>query len=322
MRSSCSACRRSIPRRRSTAIASLLDAHHYTDGLGFLRVGTPTNNSAEAPSGWSSQDPMHARSFGIECRAPAVPSGSNADVLARAFGFDATVTHATSAHACGTQRSSSRSTREQMATALWPATWGYYLMNLIGLEGTGLTLEAIAWAREHFIANVRAFGPLPTLRVGRQPYGVLPVTPLGGDPAKIADARERWLATTLEDAVGSAVASARARRGARRPQRRSGTGSRGGIEERCGRVVVQAALSARAALHRSPAQIHRRRLERERLARGTGFGVARRAECARLQLASAARRRGVLGRADGSLRAAGAGGRARGRGSALAELHH
>jgi hypothetical protein len=28
------------PAVASTAIASLLDAHHYTDGLGFLRVGT------------------------------------------------------------------------------------------------------------------------------------------------------------------------------------------------------------------------------------------------------------------------------------------
>ncbi|MEO8630402.1 MAG: hypothetical protein ABI612_20235, partial [Betaproteobacteria bacterium] len=42
------------PAAASSAIAALLDAHHYTDGLGFLRVGTPTNNSAEAPSGWSS----------------------------------------------------------------------------------------------------------------------------------------------------------------------------------------------------------------------------------------------------------------------------
>jgi len=33
------------PAAASAAIASLLDAHHYTDGLGFLRVGTPTNNS-------------------------------------------------------------------------------------------------------------------------------------------------------------------------------------------------------------------------------------------------------------------------------------
>ena len=126
-----------------------------------------------------------------------MPSGSNADVLARAFGFDATVTHAT-LRTLWDAALIEQIDAQQMATALWPATWGYYLMNLIGLEGTGLTLEAIAWAREHFIANVRAFGPLPTLRVGRQPYGVLPVTPLGGDPAKITDARERWLATTLK----------------------------------------------------------------------------------------------------------------------------
>ncbi|MEO8628730.1 MAG: hypothetical protein ABI612_11600, partial [Betaproteobacteria bacterium] len=161
------------------------------------RVGTPTNNSAEAPSGWSSQDPMHARSFGVECRAPALPSGSNADVLARAFGFGAAVTQATLRTLWDAALIEQTDAR-QMATALWPATWGYYLLNLIGLEGTGLTLESIAWAREHFIANVRAFGPLPTLRVGRQPYGILPVTPLGGDPAKIADARERWLGTTLK----------------------------------------------------------------------------------------------------------------------------
>ena len=84
-----------------------------------------------------------------------------------------------------------------MATALWPATWGYYLTSLIGLNGTGLTLESIAWAREHFIAHVRAFGPLPTLRVGRQPYGVLPITPLdlwrprAGEEA--ASAPDMWL---------------------------------------------------------------------------------------------------------------------------------
>jgi hypothetical protein len=185
------------PAAASSAIASLLDAHHYTDGLGFLRVGTPTNNSAEAPSGWSSQDPMHARSFTTECRAPALPAGSNADVLGRALGFDAATTQATLRTLWDAPRIE-QIDAQQMATALWPATWGYYLLNLIGLQGTGLTLDTIAWAREHFIANVRPFGPLPTLRVGRQPYGVLPVTPLGGDPAKIADARERWLATTLK----------------------------------------------------------------------------------------------------------------------------
>jgi hypothetical protein len=181
----------------SAALAAVLDAHHYTNGLGFLRVGTPTNNSAEVPSGWSSQDPLHVRSFGIEFRALPVTPGSNADVLARALGFDAAATSATLG-ALWDATLREQVDAKQMATALWPATWGYYLMNLIGLDGTGLTLESIAWAREHFIDYVRTFGPLPALRIGRQPYGVLPITPLDGQAAGIADARERWLATTLK----------------------------------------------------------------------------------------------------------------------------
>lgn len=185
------------PAGASAAIASLFDAHHYTAGLGFLRVGTPTNNSAEAPSGWSSQDPLHARSFAMECRTSETPGGSNADVLGKALGFDANVTHRTLRTLCDASLVEQLDAKA-MVTALWPATWGYYLLNLVGLDGTGLTLDAIAWAREHFIAHVRTFGPLPTLRVGRQPYGILPVTPLARQAAGIADARERWLGATLK----------------------------------------------------------------------------------------------------------------------------
>ena len=184
----------------ATAVASLLDAHHYTEGLGFLRSGTPTNNSAEQASGWSAHDPQHQRSFLAERRNAGVAAGSNAEALARALGFDpakALLTLGALWDAAAREPLDAR----QMAAALWPATWGYYLENLIGLDGTGLTPEAVAWARTHFIANVRAFGPLPTLRAGRQPYGVLPVsllgnwTPAGADAA--ANARELWLARTL-----------------------------------------------------------------------------------------------------------------------------
>ena len=41
-----------------------------------------------------------------------------------------------------------------------------------------LTDDDIAWARSHFIDYVRASGPLPALRIGKQPYGILPVTSL------------------------------------------------------------------------------------------------------------------------------------------------
>src|SRR6185295_14936340 len=107
------------PAAASSAIASLLDAHHYTDGLGFLRAGTPTNNSAEASSGWSSQDPMHARSFAMECRAPKVPTGGNADVLAKALGFSAATRDAT-LRTLYDAALVEQTDASQMAAALWP----------------------------------------------------------------------------------------------------------------------------------------------------------------------------------------------------------
>jgi len=54
-------------------------------------------------------------------------------------------------------------------------------MQMMGVSTRGettMTPEDFNWAREHFIDYVRASGPLPTLRVGKQPYGVLPVTSL------------------------------------------------------------------------------------------------------------------------------------------------
>ena len=63
-----------------------------------------------------------------------------------------------------------------MNRALWPATMGYFLTQMMGAP---LTPDDCAWGRAHFIDHVRAAGPLPALRIGRQPYGVLPVTSLG-----------------------------------------------------------------------------------------------------------------------------------------------
>ncbi|MET9388036.1 hypothetical protein ABZY09_45400 [Streptomyces sp. NPDC002928] len=62
-----------------------------------------------------------------------------------------------------------------MATALWGATWGYYLSQF----GEDRFSEAkIRGAREHARQYLRPGGPLPTLRIGAQPYGLLPVLPL------------------------------------------------------------------------------------------------------------------------------------------------
>jgi hypothetical protein len=189
-------------------LAELLDAHHYSDGLSFVPPGMPTNNTQEAPSGFSSRDPGHEASYAAERSPPAVApgDGSNADVLSAALGLaEAAPALANVPDAAAKQQLDAR----HMNRALWPATWGYFLSQMMsGFQpfSPTLTAEDIGWVRQHFIDYVRAAGPLPALRVGRQPYGVLPVTSLdawkpkaGQEPQQARDAALRDLLVKLRD---------------------------------------------------------------------------------------------------------------------------
>ena len=69
--------------------------------------------------------------------------------------------------------------------ALWPATWGSFLDRLTEPDSKGLN-NAISDAteqavRDFFNDHVYGRSPLPTLRVGDQPYGFLPVSRPAGD---------------------------------------------------------------------------------------------------------------------------------------------
>lgn len=163
------------------SLVNLFNAHHYTDGLGFVRQGTPSNNTPDAPSGFSSEDPDQSASYRAERGSPAFQAGdrSNADVLATALGWRDGIglTLATLAHANAREQLDAR----HMNRALWPATWGYFLTQMLGvspLNHTPLTVADIDWVRQHFVNYVRSAGSLPTVRVGKQPYGILPVTSL------------------------------------------------------------------------------------------------------------------------------------------------
>lgn len=182
----------------STAAANLggaVDAHHYTDGLELLPLGTPTNNSDGIKSGYTSSDPAYAMSFSIERGQPMTPSADgrgDGDRLARALGVDA-------AHFAHVGGASGRHDDAPLAmnTVLWPATFEYYLSNLVNgaVPDPATTVPA---ARDFFLAWVRARGPWPTLRVGRQPYGVVPVVWSGGYQARTGDVTTARLLALLE----------------------------------------------------------------------------------------------------------------------------
>jgi hypothetical protein len=161
------------PATSATTLANVLDAHHYTDGVELLLIGTPTNNSDGIKSGYTTSDPGYAVSFAIERGQPMTPSPDgrgNGDRVARALGIAAS-------HFAHVGGADGRHDDAPMAmnTLLWPATLEYYLTNLVnGAVPNPATL--VPAARDFFVNWVRARGPWPTLRIGRQPYGIVPVT--------------------------------------------------------------------------------------------------------------------------------------------------
>jgi hypothetical protein len=161
------------PTTSATTLATVLDAHHYTDGVELLPIGTPTNNSDGIKSGYTTSDPGYAVSYAIERGQPMTssPDGrGNGDRVARALGVAAL-------HFAHVGGADGRHDDAPMAmnTLLWPATFEYYLTNLVnGAVPNPATV--VPAARDFFVNWVRARGPWPTLRIGRQPYGIVPVT--------------------------------------------------------------------------------------------------------------------------------------------------
>jgi hypothetical protein len=171
------------------ALETLLDRHSREDGVAMLPAGTPTNHTPSARV----QPPAPATG-----EAPA--AGSDGARLASAFGMDASSFASVSGTALSTDP-----LVEAMHTALWPATFGYFLDEVMDPL---VSDAAIGRGRTLFEKFVRPRGPFPSLALGGQPYGVLPVSSLAGwrtaqaaeDPlAKILNTlRAQWLTASAK----------------------------------------------------------------------------------------------------------------------------
>jgi hypothetical protein len=170
----------------SARLADLLANHHYSGGLELLPIATPTNNTAAERSGFANPDDPVA-SFGVERRTPAPPDGSDGSLFARALGIPADTLRGV-ANSGTTEQSAAG----QMNALVWPSAFGYWFESLVQ---PGPTDSDIADIRRHAVQMVRGRGPLPPLRVGRQPYGVLPTTSLrswqpGSEPPGVVHAAQ------------------------------------------------------------------------------------------------------------------------------------
>jgi hypothetical protein len=159
------------PAATAERLGALLDAHHYTRGLAFVRQGTPTSNTPGTPAAYPPPDPNGARSWAIERGAPLdrVPYGAAA-MLTFALGLPPGLF----AHVEGADLSELVPARS-MNRALYAPTLGYFLDQMMHpLVGH----DAVNEVGVHFSRWVVPRGLCPAFRVGRVPYGVLPATSL------------------------------------------------------------------------------------------------------------------------------------------------
>lgn len=154
------------PLASAAELERLFDAHHYHSGLAFVPQGTPTTSAQRYRSGFPPKNP--AESFRVERRYGPRPDGDG-----RRFATMLGVRDDLFDRVADTELRE-RDAARAMMTALWPATLGYWLEVMMDPL---LSEDARAELREYATAHVQGRGPLPAFRVGRVPYGVLPVTP-------------------------------------------------------------------------------------------------------------------------------------------------
>jgi len=156
------------PLEGAKLLEELLQAHHYTRGLALVRQGTPTNNTGDEPAGYPPPS-APSYSFPIERGAALATPGGDSARLATALGVPA----AEFDHVEGADRREDDHAKA-MASALWPCTLGYFLQQIAATS----TPAQIADVRAHVASFVRGRGPYAAFRIGRVPYGLLPVTSL------------------------------------------------------------------------------------------------------------------------------------------------
>lgn len=148
----------------------LFTNHHYTpDGMSVLAQGTPTNNTDNNASGFSSRDIAAENSYSIEVSADLITpkdepiQKSDGQRLVEALGISVEPFQ-------HIKNSDQHDVADAMRVnkTLWHGTLGYYLDEM--LERDEITVDL---TREFFTDYITARGPIPSIRIGTQPYGVL-----------------------------------------------------------------------------------------------------------------------------------------------------
>ena len=153
-------------------LEDLLRHHAYgRTGLAVLAQGTATNNTEQAPSGHDRGDDPDATFDRTTPRYTPTPdwlAKRDGQWLAEQLG----VAGDFFVHVAGAE-GTDQLTARALTRALWPATLGYWMRTMLAPVFDAAT---IARTRDFFGGYVLGSGAVPALRIGNQPYGVLPTT--------------------------------------------------------------------------------------------------------------------------------------------------
>lgn len=158
-------------------LEGLLQHHQYSSkGLGLLPQGAATNNTESQNAAFSrADDPDESFDLYFEKNTPPAPPPGDpllmmrdGEWLSKWLGLG-TDTFARTLYARGADQCEARA----MNTALWPVTLGYLMDSMMQEVFDASDVE---WTRHFFTRYVSGRGPVPALRIGRQPYGILPVS--------------------------------------------------------------------------------------------------------------------------------------------------
>jgi hypothetical protein len=165
-----------------TLLETLIQHHHNgRSGFSILPQGTPTNNTEKKGAGFSRSDDaddsfddyfinanqgVNANSLFANVDDPLIKR--DGQWLAEFLGIDSDVLKKVR-HSDGTDQSEAKA----MNIALWPATAGYMMDTMMQPVFDRDTIESTRYFFNNFVSGR---GSIPAVRIGSQPYGILPTT--------------------------------------------------------------------------------------------------------------------------------------------------
>jgi hypothetical protein len=165
------------PEQSKQLLEDLFENHFYSGpGLALVQQGMPSNNADDQSSGYG-WDARYASQGNSRASTPSVlrsnteqssSSLNDGQWLSQYLGVDDGLFQKVE-NGTGTDQRDARA----MNTALFPATLGYFLDEMLDPL---LNWSQIASVESFFTKYVLGRGTIPVLRIGSQPYGILPAS--------------------------------------------------------------------------------------------------------------------------------------------------